>query len=344
MHTPQSPWSGTRQTPFAPLPHDPPLACAPRLRYGAASLCGSYHKENEDSHTPAHPDPLWLAVVDGVGGGALGKLASQTLLQQLGQLPPDALYSQDCLRDWLHAADLAVAQTLAKHTSQPGAATFVAAWPSQEHTGRWHLSWAGDCRAYRLSQDHGLQLLTTDDTYFNLGELPPPGGHGDDPARMVGSGAVDEANYASVQLFPGDILFLCSDGLHKQVSDKELQDILHQPISLDARCFQLCQRAHQNGGRDDATLIAAEWLPCNAPAAAPRWQYLLLAAGILIAIVLLMLYRHGKPAAPPQPETPPPVLSKSKPATASSAAPAIVPMERTLPPPPAVRAVDKAAR
>ena len=67
---------------------------------------------------------------------------------------------------------------------------------------RWLIAWVGDCRIYRVrtAHDEPAELLTRDDTYGHLGEDPPPGGSPDDPARMVGNGAVAAPNVASVEL------------------------------------------------------------------------------------------------------------------------------------------------
>jgi serine/threonine protein phosphatase PrpC len=40
---------------------------------------------------------------------------------------------------------------------------------------------------------------------------------------MVGNGAVDAPNVASVQLADDEMLVLCSDGLHKHVDPQEIQ-------------------------------------------------------------------------------------------------------------------------
>ena len=62
-----------------------------------------------------------------------------------------------------------------------------------------------------------IELLTRDDTFGHLDELPPRGGSPDDPARMVGNGATSGANVALHGLACGDLLALCSDGVHKYV-------------------------------------------------------------------------------------------------------------------------------
>ena len=73
---------------------------------------------------------------------------------------------------------------------------------------RWLVAWVGDCRVYRVSAVRGAaaQLLTQDDTYRHLSEQPPAGGSLDDPARMVGNGAVDAPNVRDVDLGRDEML------------------------------------------------------------------------------------------------------------------------------------------
>ena len=68
-----------------------------------------------------------------------------------------------------------------------------------------------------MASDEPAQLLTRDDTYRRLSEEPPPGGSLDDPARMIGNGAVSAPNIERVDLAFDEMLVLCSDGVHKYV-------------------------------------------------------------------------------------------------------------------------------
>lgn len=252
-------------TPPVTTPHPPPCAApsaAPAWWRGgfeaaAASARGSYHPENEDSTLLKAPPPALVAVADGVGGGAQGKLASLTLIECIRELTPALLAREEPLRQWLHDADTAVAQEIAAHTDKPGASTFVAAAPLYGGR-RWRLTWAGDCRAYRITANNHVGQLTLDDTYANHGEPPPPGASPDDPARMVGSGAVDSPNQAGTALRGGEILLLCSDGVHKYVTEQEILALMRAPETLQARCQKLVAQAHANGGTDDATAVAIE--------------------------------------------------------------------------------------
>ncbi|MDG4595361.1 MAG: protein phosphatase 2C domain-containing protein [Candidatus Contendobacter sp.] len=227
------------------------------IEFGAASLPGSYHEENEDSFIPALPAPSRLAVADGVGGGARGRVASQALIERIRQLTPALLARPARLRQWLFDADDAVAAEIARYTDRPGASTFVAALP-QWGWRRWRITWAGDCRAYRLRGRGEPRLLTRDDTYGHLNETPPPNAEADDPARMVGNGAVEEANRVVAALRCGEILLLCSDGVHKMVPAEQMAEILRGAGSLNTRCRKLAAAAHANGGTDDATVVAAQ--------------------------------------------------------------------------------------
>ncbi|MDG4550193.1 MAG: protein phosphatase 2C domain-containing protein [Candidatus Contendobacter sp.] len=227
------------------------------VEFGAASLPGSYHEENEDSFIPALPAPSRLAVADGVGGGARGRVASQALIERIRQLTPAILARPARLRQWLFDADDAVAAEIARYTDRAGASTFVAALP-QWGWRRWRITWVGDCRAYRLRGRGEPQPLTRDDTYGHLGETPPPNAGADDPARMVGNGAVEETNRVVAALRCGEILLLCSDGVHKEVPAGEMAEILRGAESLNARCRKLAAAAHTNGGTDDATVVAVQ--------------------------------------------------------------------------------------
>lgn len=137
-----------------------------------------------------------------MGGGALGALASATLVQHL----PDLFRL-----DWrdvgqttarFHTnADVAVAKALAVHTEAIGAATFVAAEAGTARGVHSRIAWVGDCRAYKWrSGTQSLERLTDDHTYARLGELSPAHAGPDDPARMVGSGAVDQPGLAETRL------------------------------------------------------------------------------------------------------------------------------------------------
>ena len=131
-------------------------------------------------------------------------------------------------------------------------------YPATHHLlSRWLIAWVGDCRIYRVRRAHDepAELLTRDDTYHHLGEDPPPGGSPDDPARMVGNGAVAAPNVESIELADDEMLVLCSDGLHKHVETREIHRQLRVRGPLARCCARLVELARLRGSSDDATVL-----------------------------------------------------------------------------------------
>src|SRR6185436_5290741 len=145
------------------------------------------------------------------------------------------------IRDAVLRADREVGRSIARHTDGAGAATVALCAGTGMLLSRWLIAWVGDCRVYRVSArgEEPAQLLTVDDTYGHLSEVPPPGGSRDDPARMVGNGAVSSPNVEHVALHDGEMLVLCSDGLHKHIEPGDLSRVLHESAPLARRCSRL---------------------------------------------------------------------------------------------------------
>jgi protein phosphatase len=277
--TPLEPTSAHRPRPRVALPA-PARETSYRTAFGrvdaaVASSCGSLHERNEDAHSPAGHPALLFVVADGVGGGAMAETASRELVAHLhAELDGRRLDAHNVRRAML-GADRAIAGRIAQVTSAPGAATVVLCAPVNVLASKWLIAWVGDCRAYRLSGDGAplLEALTQDDTFRNLDETPPAGGSPDDPARMVGNGATTGANVATRHLGSGDLLALCSDGVHKHVAPVELRRLLAQRIPLARRCEDLIALAAANGSTDDATVLVVQrtgfatarpsWLPAR---------------------------------------------------------------------------------
>jgi protein phosphatase len=114
-----------------------------------------------------------------------------------------------------------------------------------------------------------IEMLTRDDTFRHLNESPPSGGSPDDPARMVGNGATSGANVALHELSCGDLLVMCSDGVHKYVDVDDWPRVLRQPAPLLRRCEELIALARANGSADDATVLVLR--RAGLELARPRW-------------------------------------------------------------------------
>lgn len=269
-----------------PTPAATPVRRSRRWRGGleaaSASAAGHVHPTNEDCciHAPGADAPVFCAVADGVGGGAYGEVASHTLIAHCAAAGREIYRNPDRLVEYLQQADTVVREALARRSDRPGASTLVAAWFLS--AGRMHLINIGDCRAYRLRPrlwgGCRIEQLTVDQTYHNLGLPTPARGRANDPARMAGVGAVGTPPVLRRNLREGELLLLCSDGLHKFVANAELAALVGEALrngtGLEPICRLLVRAAQRNGSHDDVSAVLVyrhPWLG----AAAGYWLALL---------------------------------------------------------------------
>ena len=261
-----------------PTPHDPALVrgsreglaraaivergtlatCSVRLDLGVASCRGMRHAVNEDSFSALDGGAPVFVVADGVGGGAMASRASRELVARVHRALDGRPLDDVAVRDALLDADREVARSIALHTDQLGAATVALCAGVDAELSRWLIAWVGDCRVYRIDADAegDAEALTRDDTYRHLAELPPPGGSLDDPARMIGNGAVAVPNLRYVELDDGQMLALCSDGVHKHATSADIARLLRDSrVPLPRRCANLLTLARVRGCTDDATVL-----------------------------------------------------------------------------------------
>jgi PPM family protein phosphatase len=266
----------------------PPWVWHGGLTAAYASEPGSGHARNEDccSHVPSGERPGFCGVADGVGGGAHGEIASSVLLAHCAQAVEETYSDPERLVEWLTRADGEVRQAIARRTDRIGAATLAAAWFRSNGTA--YLLNVGDCRVYQLKprkRRYAIQRLTVDQTYASFAQQPPPNGKPEDPARMVGTGAVGMPPVVKTQIRSRELLLLCSDGVHKFVSDGEIAEVVTSGLDdkrpLKAICDALVHRAKQNGSHDDASAL----LVLRRPRFAPRWLY-----GCAVAAALLLWF------------------------------------------------------
>ncbi|HMC15722.1 MAG TPA: PP2C family serine/threonine-protein phosphatase [Albitalea sp.] len=225
------------------------------IEAAVASACGSLHGVNEDAHSALTRSGPLFVVADGVGGGAMAAMASRQLVAHLHAALDGHRIGVASVRQAVQAADRAIAQSIAEITDQPGAATLALCAPVNALASKWLLAWVGDCRIYVRRSAAPLRALTHDDSFGQLNETPPPGGGLDDPARMVGNGAVSQANVAFTELGQGDLLIVCSDGVHKFVDAVAWERLLEPPMALVQQCEQTVALARSNGSSDDATVL-----------------------------------------------------------------------------------------
>jgi protein phosphatase len=228
-----------------------------RLRAAVASSRGKQHAVNEDGYSTLEGGAPLFVVADGVGSGAMASCASRELVARLHAALAQRHVDADAVKGAVLDADREIRRSIASRTDTPGAATVALCVGTNAPLSRWLVAWVGDCRVYRLraADDATAELLTVDDTYRHLNETSPPGGSPDDPARMVGNGAVDAPNVRSAGLSADEMLVLCSDGVHKHADAGDIARLLRGASPLARRCVRLIEFVRARGSRDDATVL-----------------------------------------------------------------------------------------
>jgi len=263
------------------MPYRRPSPCPVRLDVAARTETGPRRMNNEDTFLvvdlaggPRHgPAPfagvvesaggVGLAVIDGMGGQCVGDvpagMTADALARALGEgLPDGADAALRCLGAILGQASAAVFQASARQMSLRGigATATVAAIVGD----RLLLAQVGDTRAYvlrgeRLAQvtrDHSLvhEYRALGATAEQLAAVPA-----NVVTRAIGVKETVEPDLSIVALRAGDVLLLCSDGLHGEIGDDAVARILRaSPAPADA-CDALVAAATRAGGRDNITVV-----------------------------------------------------------------------------------------
>jgi PPM family protein phosphatase len=243
-----------------------------KLQAESFSHIGHVREKNEDALLVRAPEGLF-AVADGMGGHADGEIASQLCTFTLGEalrelhplasLPPH--FEMTERRQALASAIVVVNEVVhreavrlaRKRRSDRLMGTTVAALlfgPRSVVVG--HL---GDSRAYLL-RDRALYPLTTDHTIGNAvrassGQDAAATLDPDYAAALTDAVGVAPAAAPSVtvkEVLPGDVLLLCTDGLHGEVPAHEIARILQYATSPGAALLEAALAA---GGRDNVSGI-----------------------------------------------------------------------------------------
>jgi protein phosphatase len=239
-----------------------------RLSLVAATDVGLRRSQNEDSYAIL-PDSGMLAVADGMGGAAAGEVASRIFTDSaldVFAVPPS---TEDETITKVQATFRLANERIREYASgnprftDMGCTAEVMAFCGE----RFVLGHVGDSRVYLLRRG-GLKQLTRDHSLVQ--EQVEQGLVTADEARThslrnVILRAVGTSESLAVDILrskglPGDILLLCSDGLHDMVRDERIGDILSSQDGLQAKAARLVEAAKAAGGYDNITAALCEVL------------------------------------------------------------------------------------
>jgi len=223
---------------------------------------GCVRSNNEDYFINDSERGIFI-LADGMGGANAGEYASHLSAEMLYEflLNPANQAGLEMLEQGFLEANWAVRQAAQSNPELVGmGTTLVAARDIGE--ARLQIGSVGDSRAY-LGSKGALSLLTQDQTW--VAEVGARLGLTEEnlkkhPMRHVltmAVGSTEDLRVSTciVQMQPGDVVLLCSDGLHGVVSEKLLIEALDSEKTLPEKCHYLVEAAKNEGGPDNVTVV-----------------------------------------------------------------------------------------
>ncbi len=219
------------------------------------------------------PRGALFMVADGLGGAAAGEIASELAVNTV----------QEELRErWVKAGgrsadDFASAIKAAAEAANGRIYSYAVEHPESRGLGTTatlagllgdtlYLAQVGDSRAY-LVRDGVARQITRDQSLMqrlvDAGELTQDEADRSERRNIIlqalGPEPSVKIDLTHQRLSRGDVLVLCTDGLSGLVRAEEIAEVITQIPDLAAACRELVDRANEQGGTDNITVIAARF-------------------------------------------------------------------------------------
>ena len=243
---------------------------------------GKKRNHNEDSFVVVPPwkepalscQACFFGVADGMGGHAAGevasKLAIEGVLKWMAQNQITSL-SLSQIENAFSEASCSIWSYAQEHQEKKGMGTTLTGFLL--HGTQALLGHIGDSRCYLL-RDGELRQLSRDHTLvgeqIRLGKLTPEDAK-KHPMRHILSRAMGVREFAEVDtllldLAPGDLLMMCTDGVYNSFPDERIAEIL-KTAQFPAIARQLVEEAVETSGDDNSTavIVRIQELPIVVP-------------------------------------------------------------------------------
>jgi serine/threonine protein phosphatase PrpC len=218
---------------------------------------GLVRTNNEDTYF-ADPERGLAIVADGMGGHAGGEVASKIAVDTISDRlkSPDSIWpfgraqrERNLIVDSIRLANRRVRDAAHQDTSLAGmGTTVVVLWV---RGGRAHVAHVGDSRIYRYRKG-GLVQLTRDHSWPS-----EDGSMRNVLMRAVGAEDDVAIDHRLLDVAPGDIFLLCSDGLTGPVRDEGIVHALREFKNGEEASQRLIDLAKENGAPDNVTVVLA---------------------------------------------------------------------------------------
>jgi protein phosphatase len=249
-----------------------------RIRYAAKTDVGMKRSHNEDYFALVEDEQLFL-VADGMGGHACGEVASKLSADVIGEFYQ---HSKDMEATWPYRYDHElsyVENRLVASIRLANARIFKTSQTDSNLRGMGttlvgclilgnfaYVAHVGDSRCYRVSNG-GIDQLTRDHSLLEDYKDARPDmteeearnfPHKNVITRALGMRENVQVDINKFEIGDGDRFVLCSDGLCGMLEDDEIHGIVSDMGDLEATVGQLIDRANEEGGTDNVTVMVIE--------------------------------------------------------------------------------------
>jgi serine/threonine protein phosphatase PrpC len=250
------------------------------IQASATTDTGPVRKTNEDAFVSDAGVRLF-AVADGMGGHEAGEVASRLAIEAISGfirrsasdtdfswpygLDGNLSYDGNRLRTAIHLANRRIFRAAESNDDYSGMGTTIVGL--LVNGSRVAIGNVGDSRLYLLRRGK-LEQLTQDDSWAAtiLAHDPrvKPADLAHHPMRNVLTNVLGAREQVDVHLTErdleaGDVILLCSDGLHGVLDLDQLRIILQSTPDVDNAARTLVETAIGNGARDNVTALVVRY-------------------------------------------------------------------------------------
>ncbi len=220
-----------------------------RLDTTAATRSGPSRRVNEDAFAVLEACALF-AVADGIGGLTEGAVASRSIVEVLARMVTPGAPLETRVReaeDALHQVNEALFLGGIERRPPVHMGSTIVLLVVGEAAGV--CLWAGDSRAYVMRGGELHQLTHDHSLCAESGSIHPR----NIITRAIGPSDRVEIDCCVVDIAPGDVLLLCTDGVSNALDASQLRTLLSAPDA--GLADRIVDAAVTQGSRDDATAV-----------------------------------------------------------------------------------------
>ena len=217
------------------------------------------------STTPVGSLPNLFVVADGMGGHNAGEYASRFTVDKMVEVISQNRQQEPvaAMKEALTEANSQLLEEAGADPSKSGMGTTVVA--ATMIGDLLHVANIGDSRLYVIDHE-AIRQITRDhslvEEMVRLGEMDKAAAkvHPDKNiiTRAIGVTRELAVDFFEVELRPGDMILLCSDGLTNMVEDEEIKEIVLEQKNIVEKAEKLINTANENGGKDNITVVLIE--------------------------------------------------------------------------------------